>query len=129
MERWPKTCRCGEEWTRDHWPELPDGFGDEVNPAADLKKLNHSWIQAFNDRDWKTESALRGESFRAASLIFSSAEVSATSEDRVNVYSAVILKGRANRLPLYDTLDRSAGLEGGGRPRLLPHASRRLAAR
>jgi hypothetical protein len=23
MERWPKTCRCGEEWTRDHWPELP----------------------------------------------------------------------------------------------------------
>jgi len=46
-------------------PELPDGFGDEVNPAADLKRLNHCWIQAFNDRDWSTESALRGESFRA----------------------------------------------------------------
>lgn len=46
-------------------PELPDGFGSEVNPAADLKRLNHCWIQAFNDRDWKTESALRGESFRA----------------------------------------------------------------
>ena len=21
--RWPKTCRCGETWSEDHWPELP----------------------------------------------------------------------------------------------------------
>jgi hypothetical protein len=20
---WPKRCRCGEEWSREHWPELP----------------------------------------------------------------------------------------------------------
>ena len=46
-------------------PEEPDGFGSEVNPAGDLKSLNHRWIQAFNERDWQTESALRGASFRA----------------------------------------------------------------
>ncbi|MBX3192358.1 MAG: hypothetical protein KF819_35535 [Labilithrix sp.] len=21
--RWPKTCRCGEVWSREEWPELP----------------------------------------------------------------------------------------------------------
>jgi steroid delta-isomerase-like uncharacterized protein len=46
-------------------PEESDGVRDEVNPTGDLKSLNHRWIQAFNDRDWQTESALRGESFRA----------------------------------------------------------------
>jgi hypothetical protein len=22
-ERWQKTCRCGEVWSAEHWPELP----------------------------------------------------------------------------------------------------------
>jgi steroid delta-isomerase-like uncharacterized protein len=46
-------------------PQEPDGFGGETNPTGDLKSLNHRWIQAFNDRDWQTESAVRSESFRA----------------------------------------------------------------
>jgi len=46
-------------------PDEPENFGGEANPASDLKSLNHRWIQAFNDRDWQTERAVRGENFRA----------------------------------------------------------------
>ena len=46
-------------------PDMPDGFGDEATPAGDLKSLNHRWIKAFNERDWKTESAARSADFRA----------------------------------------------------------------
>jgi steroid delta-isomerase-like uncharacterized protein len=46
-------------------PAESDGFGSEVSPAGDLKSLNHRWIEAFNERDWKTESAVRDENFRA----------------------------------------------------------------
>lgn len=46
-------------------PEEPEGFGSQASPADDLKSLNHRWIQAFNERDWQTERAVRGESFQA----------------------------------------------------------------
>lgn len=46
-------------------PKEPEGFGGEASPAHDLKSLNHRWIQAFNDRDWKTEQTVRGENFQA----------------------------------------------------------------
>jgi steroid delta-isomerase-like uncharacterized protein len=46
-------------------PEEGDGSESQASPRGDLKSLNHRWIQAFNERDWETESALRGESFRA----------------------------------------------------------------
>jgi steroid delta-isomerase-like uncharacterized protein len=46
-------------------PEEPEGFGGEASPGGGLKSLNHRWIQAFNDRDWQTERAVRGENFRA----------------------------------------------------------------
>ncbi len=46
-------------------PEVPDAFGGDANPASDLKSLNHRWIKAFNDRDWKTEGACRSADFRA----------------------------------------------------------------
>ena len=46
-------------------PEEAEGFGTQESPAGDLKSLNHRWIQAFNERDWQTECAVRGESFQA----------------------------------------------------------------
>jgi steroid delta-isomerase-like uncharacterized protein len=46
-------------------PHEPEGFASEPNIASDLKSLNHRWIQAFNDRDWQTESAVRSQDFRA----------------------------------------------------------------
>lgn len=46
-------------------PQEPEGFASEPNTASDLKSLNHRWIQAFNDRDWQTESAVRSQDFRA----------------------------------------------------------------
>src|SRR5690348_2695653 len=46
-------------------PELPEGFGSEADSTGDLKNLNHRWIQAFNDRDWQAERAVRGDDFRA----------------------------------------------------------------
>lgn len=46
-------------------PEEPEGFGGEGNRADGLKSLNHRWIQAFNDRDWKTEIAVRSANFKA----------------------------------------------------------------
>jgi steroid delta-isomerase-like uncharacterized protein len=33
--------------------------------VGDLKALNHRWIRAFNERDWVTERAVRGDDFRA----------------------------------------------------------------
>ena len=46
-------------------PEEPDSIGGEAPAIGQLKALNHRWIQAFNDRDWQTEAAVRGEDFRA----------------------------------------------------------------
>ena len=46
-------------------PEMPEELGAEGNPASDLKSLNRRWIKAFNERDWKTESAVRSPSFQA----------------------------------------------------------------
>jgi steroid delta-isomerase-like uncharacterized protein len=42
---------------------LPAG-GDEA-PVVDHKELNMRWIQAFNERDWKTEAAVRSPDFLA----------------------------------------------------------------
>jgi len=44
-------------------PDPPEGF-DQGN-SQDLRALNRRWIEAFNDRDWATERAARGENFRA----------------------------------------------------------------
>ncbi len=46
-------------------PEEPEGFRSEGQAARDLKSLNLQWIEAFNQRDWKTESAVRSADFRA----------------------------------------------------------------
>ena len=46
-------------------PESPADLEADGTPAEDLKRLNHRWIQAFNERDWKTESAVRAANFRA----------------------------------------------------------------
>ena len=53
-----------------HGP-LPKEPSESANRAAfrhsgdDIKALNARWIQAFNDRDWKTEREVRGDSFQA----------------------------------------------------------------
>ncbi len=45
-------------------PEEPAGFAEQ--PATgDLKSLNALWLQAFNDRNWALEAALRTPDFRA----------------------------------------------------------------
>lgn len=36
-----------------------------VQELGDLKRLNHRWIEAFNQRDWATEKAVRTPDFRA----------------------------------------------------------------
>lgn len=46
-------------------PEEPENFGASDAPAGGLKSLNHRWIEAFNARDWKLETALRTPDFRA----------------------------------------------------------------
>lgn len=46
-------------------PEEPAGFSSEELATHDLKSLNLRWIQAFNTRDWKTESGFRSADFRA----------------------------------------------------------------
>ncbi len=46
-------------------PEEPAGLSSEGHATHDLKSLNLRWIQAFNTRDWKTESAIRTADFRA----------------------------------------------------------------
>ncbi|HEY3838762.1 MAG TPA: ester cyclase [Bryobacteraceae bacterium] len=45
-------------------PESPAEF-DSDGPAEDLKSLNRRWIEAFNERDWKTERAVRSDDFQA----------------------------------------------------------------
>lgn len=50
-------------------PEQPEESGSPLAPAvmlpSDLKTLNLRWIQAFNERDWETEAAVRGSNFQA----------------------------------------------------------------
>jgi steroid delta-isomerase-like uncharacterized protein len=46
-------------------PEEPEGFGSEGRAAHDLKSVVLGWIQAFNTRDWKAESAVRSVEFTA----------------------------------------------------------------
>lgn len=49
-------------------PEEPEASGNgrrDAHAASDLKALNRRWIEAFNERDWETDRAVRGESFRA----------------------------------------------------------------
>jgi steroid delta-isomerase-like uncharacterized protein len=46
-------------------PEQVGEAGIESVPAADNKSMNLRWIQAFNERDWQTETAHRGPDFRA----------------------------------------------------------------
>ncbi len=46
-------------------PEEPAGFRSEGPAAHDLKSLILRWIQAFNTRDWKAESAGRSVDFHA----------------------------------------------------------------
>ena len=46
-------------------PSAPEGFGADGQPAEDLKTINHRWIQAFNERDWEAERAVRGANFQA----------------------------------------------------------------
>lgn len=45
-------------------PEEPADFARQA-PAGDLKSLNALWLQAFNDRNWTLEAALRTPDFRA----------------------------------------------------------------
>lgn len=45
-------------------PEEPEGFSRQ-GIAADPRSLNYRWIQAFNDRDWQTERAVRSDDFLA----------------------------------------------------------------
>lgn len=50
--------------------ETPAHFPGETTPgretpATDLERLNHRWIQAFNERDWEMERAIRTPDFRA----------------------------------------------------------------
>jgi steroid delta-isomerase-like uncharacterized protein len=46
-------------------PEEPAGFSTGADTGSDLKSFNHRWIQAFNDRDWQTERAVRSDDFVA----------------------------------------------------------------
>jgi steroid delta-isomerase-like uncharacterized protein len=46
-------------------PEEPHGWAAQARPAGDLRSLNHRWIQAFNERDWVTERAIRSPEYRA----------------------------------------------------------------
>jgi len=45
-------------------PEGPQGFIDQNSPARDPKSVTRRWIQAFNERDWTTERAMRSLDFR-----------------------------------------------------------------
>ena len=45
-------------------PEEPQGFIDQDSTARDPKSVTRRWIQAFNDRDWTTERAMRSSDFR-----------------------------------------------------------------
>jgi steroid delta-isomerase-like uncharacterized protein len=46
-------------------PEDPRGAAGGARPAGDPEALNRRWIQAFNERDWETERAVRAPAFRA----------------------------------------------------------------
>lgn len=46
-------------------PEMPEELAAPTTVAPDLKSLNYLWIDAFNNRDWKTERSLRAENFLA----------------------------------------------------------------
>lgn len=49
-------------------PEEPETTGNrrgEEHAGGDPKALNRRWIQAFNERDWEAERAVRDNSFRA----------------------------------------------------------------
>jgi steroid delta-isomerase-like uncharacterized protein len=46
-------------------PEEPEGLARRATPTADLKRLNHQWVQAFNERDWEMERAIRTPDFQA----------------------------------------------------------------
>jgi len=49
-------------------PEEPETSGKgqgEAHPGGDPKSLNRRWIAAFNERDWESERAVRGDDFRA----------------------------------------------------------------
>ena len=46
-------------------PEQVVEEGSESAMASDNKSMNLRWIQAFNERDWQTETAYRGPDFRA----------------------------------------------------------------
>ena len=45
-------------------PETPRGSKRIGTRAEGLKALNHRWVQAFNERDWETERAVRGTNFQ-----------------------------------------------------------------
>jgi len=45
-------------------PEEPQGFADQESPARDPKSVTRRWIEAFNERDWNTERAVRRSDFR-----------------------------------------------------------------
>ncbi|MGB6191151.1 MAG: ester cyclase [Terracidiphilus sp.] len=46
-------------------PEEPAEIASSSAGSGDLKGLNRQWIEAFNERNWKTERAVRSEDFRA----------------------------------------------------------------
>jgi steroid delta-isomerase-like uncharacterized protein len=46
-------------------PAAPDGLAGAAARSVDLKRLNDRWIQAFNERDWETERAIRTPDFQA----------------------------------------------------------------
>lgn len=48
-------------------PEMPEGMSaaNADNKVLENKALNHRWIQAFNERDWRVEKDVRGPDFRA----------------------------------------------------------------
>lgn len=46
-------------------PEGPQERSTGSAPVRDLKGLNRRWLEAFNARDWQTETAVRAADFRA----------------------------------------------------------------
>ena len=51
--------------TKEHLQPLVNTAAERPEPVDDLKRLNHRWIHAFNERDWETEKAVRMPDFRA----------------------------------------------------------------
>jgi steroid delta-isomerase-like uncharacterized protein len=46
-------------------PEEPESISNAAAASTDPKALNRRWIEAFNDRNWETERAVRTDDFRA----------------------------------------------------------------